>query len=198
MFSINIYLRFALIAFCLVAGVATSILYGVGYGILFLIIGIILLVGYILLGTVQSAAALVEKQQFDKAEKRLNLTFKPNWLYSVNRAYFYLTKGMLCFHLKRNEEGEQYLQKARDIGLQSDNEKAMVALQLANINGSRGKWNAAKLQMRAIKDLKVTEPQLKDQIKQFEKAMTNRGLMNAGRKGQVFQAGGKRRRPKMR
>jgi hypothetical protein len=45
----------------------------------------------------------------------------------------------------------------------------------------------------------VTEPQLKEQIVQFEKAMKNQGAMRVSQhrhRGSVMQPGGKRRRPK--
>lgn len=198
MFTINIYLRFAIIGICLLAGIATSILYGIGYGILFFIIAIIFIVGYFLLGTVQSAAQLVQEMKFLEAEKRLALTVKPNWLFKANRAYYFLIKGMVAIQLKRTEEGEKHLQRAQDIGLAGDNEKGMVSLQLANLAASKGKWNIAKLHHRNMKDLKITEPSLKEQVVQFQKALSNRGVMKAGNRGQTFQPGGKRRRPRAR
>ena len=60
----------------------------------------------------------------------------------------------------------------------------------------------AQLHLNKLKGLSITEPQLKDQVKQFEKAMKNRGVAKAaGRAGinpMRMNPGGKRRRPKMR
>ncbi len=202
MFTINIYLRFAIIASCLVGGVLLAFAYGFWYAFPFLLIGIILLAGYFLLGTVQSAAQLIQSSRFEEAEKRLNLTFKPNWLYTANRAYFNMIKGTLATYKKDNDLAQQYFNKAQEIGVPSDNEAAMLELQLANIAATKNKWQQAKIHFRKLKDLKVTEPQLKEQIKQFEKALKNRGAMKAaGRAGHnpmTMNPGGKRRRPKMR
>jgi len=203
MYTINIYLKFAIIAVCFILGIFTSIAYGIGYGILFLLIGLGFLASYIFLGTVQSAAQLVQAGDVDEAEKRLNLTLKPDWLYVTNRAYYYLMHGTVSLQKGNTDKAEEWFAKAETLELPSDNEKAMVQLQLASINANKGKWKAAQLHFRNVKKLKVTEPQMKDQIKQFEKMINNRGSikqaqrMNRG-KGMPIKPGGKRRRPKIR
>jgi len=202
MFTINIYTKLVLIAVTLLAGIGLTIAYGLGYGILFLLVGIGLLASYILLGTVQSAAQLVQESKFEEAEKRLDMTLKPEWLYSANRAYYNMIKGTLAASRKDNESAEKYFAKAQSIGVPSDNETAMLELQLANIAATKNKWNQAKLHYKKLKGLKVTEPQLKEQIQQFEKALKQRGAIKAaGRAGMNpmrMNPGGKRRRPKMR
>ena len=203
MFSINIYVKFAIIAVCFGLGIFTSVAYGIGYGILFIIIGLIFLASYIFLGTVQSAAQLVQAGDVDGAEKRLALTWKPNWLYVTNRAYYYIMKGTVAMQKNQKEVAKEWFQQAENLELPSDNERAMVQLQLASINANEGKWNAAKLHFRNAKKFKVTEPQMKEQMKQFEKMISNRGSikqaqrMNRG-KGMPIKPGGKRKRPKIR
>ena len=152
------------------------------------------------MGTVQSAAQLVEAQDFDGAEKRINMTLKPEWLYATNRAYYYILKGSVAFQKKDNANGEIYFKKAQEIDLPSDNERAMVQLQLANLSASKGKWGEAKLYHKELKSLKVTEPQLKAQIEQFNQVMNQRGQMKhmQGGQGGMVQGKSKRRRPKMR
>lgn len=177
MFTINIYVRFALIGLFLGGGILLTIFQGFWYAFPLLLIGIALLAGYILLGTVQSTAQLVQDQQFDEAEKRLGLTLKPEWLYKTNRAFFYMIKGTLAMNRKDHTAAEEWLTKAQSIELPSDNEKAMVLLQLANINVSKNKWTKAKAIFQEMKKLKVTEPVMKDQIKMFEKALSQRGQM---------------------
>lgn len=206
MFTINIYLRFALIAICLVGGIVATFLAGFVWSWLPLLIGIALLVGYILLGTVQSASGLMQAGDFIGADKRLDLTIKPDWLYVTNRAYYYILKGTIASQLHKDwAKAEQYLTKAESLELPSDNEKAAVKLQLANIAATRNKWKEAKLIFRDMKDLKVTEPSIKEQIKQFEKAIAQSGQMKAAQRmggrrggGMIMNPGGKRRRPKMR
>ena len=69
MFTINIYLKLGLIALCLVGGIVLTIFEGFIYSWPFFLVGIILLVSYLLLGTVASAANLVQTMDFDGAEK---------------------------------------------------------------------------------------------------------------------------------
>jgi len=202
MFTINIYLKFALIGLCLVGGTILAFTISFWYAFPFLLIGLGLLASYILLGTVQSSAEMVQSMNFVEAEKRMNLTWKPEWLYKTNRAFYYMLKSTLAMNRKDNDEAEQWLAKAQSIELPSDNEKAMVELQLASINANKGKWKAAQMHHRNLKNLNITEPQLKAQVKEFDKVISQRGTikqatrMNRGK--MPIKPGGKRRRPKMR
>ncbi len=199
MFTIPIYLRFALIGLTLIGGIVLAILFGFWYAFPFFLIGIVLLVGYIFLGTVQSAAQLMQETNLLGAEKRLNLTLKPQWLYSTNRAYYYMIKGGIAMQFKRNEEAEELLIKAQETGLPSDNERAMVHLQLANLAVTKDNLQAARNHLREAKQQKVTEPQIKEQVAEFTKALKNQGAMKKLRhrhRGSMMQPGGKRRRPR--
>ncbi len=202
MFTINIYLRFALIALFLGGGIVLAFLFGFWYAFPLLLLGLAFLIGYILLGTVQSAAVLLQEGDFDAAEKRLDLTLKPAWLYSTNRAYFYMLKGSLAMSRQDMDESEAWLLKAKEVEVPTENERAMLELQLANIMASRDRWKAAKLHYRNAKKMKITEGAIKEQLQQFEKALSNRNQMKAaarqGHRGNPMQPGGKRRRPKLR
>ncbi len=203
MFSINIYLRFALIALFLGGGIALAFIFGFWYAFPLLLIGLALLVGYVLLGTVQSAAMMLQTGDIDDAEKRLNLTLTPRLLYSTNRAYYFMLKGSMAMARKDMDESEEWLLKAKDVKVPTENERAMLELQLANIMVSRDRWKQAKIHFRNAKKMKVTEPQIKEQLLQFEKALNNRNQMKSasrmqGHRGMPMQPGGKRRRPKMR
>jgi tetratricopeptide (TPR) repeat protein len=201
MFIINIYLKLALIVVFLGGGIILTILNGFVWSWPLLLIGILLLISYILLGTVASAANLIQTLDFEGAKKRLNLTLSPKLLYVTNRAFYYIMNGSIMMNTGDTNGAEEEFNKALDLKLPTENEKAMVLLQLANINATKNKWNAAKLHFREAKKLKVTEGQLKEQMNQFEKALSNRGQAQAqgmGRKGQQMRPSNKRRRPKMR
>jgi tetratricopeptide (TPR) repeat protein len=136
--------------------------------------------------------------QFAEAEARLKWTLWPRLLYVTNRAFYYIMKGSIAANLNRPDEAESYFEQAKDLKLPSDNERALIYLQLANIKANQGKWTAAKAYFQQVKKLNVTENMLKDQIKQFEKAINQSGNMVHLRSGQGMMPGGKRRRPKMR
>lgn len=205
MFTIDYRLRIALIVLLIGGGVILGFTWGWGYASLFLIAGLVLLAGYIFLGTVASAAKLMQAQDFEGTEKRLNWTLKPEWLYATNRAMFYMMKGTIAMQRKDNKEAEAYLKKAENIEVPTDNERAMIQLQLANIAAQKGSWNQVKLHVKNLKELSVSEPMIKEQIKQLEMAIKNKGQIKAaqrmgmgGQKGGFRNPGGKRRRPKMR
>lgn len=207
MFTINIYLRFALMGLLIIGGIVLSFIPGFGfwYALPLLLVGISLLVGYLLLGTIQSAAQFMQTNDFEACEKRLNLTMFPRLLYSTNRAYYYMIKGSIEMSRKNLAKGEEYLKIAESINVPTDNEKAMLQLQLANIAASKNNWKKAQLHFRTAKQLKVTEEAVKEQLRMFEKALANSGQVKAaarmGKQGtQMMRQGqgkSKRRRPKM-
>ena len=197
MFTINIYLKFAIIAVSLIGAIVLTATVSFWYALPFYLIGLGFLASYIFLGTIQSSAQLMEQMDFVAVEKRLSLTWKPNWLYVTNRAFYYIIKGSMALNLKRTDEAEEWFQRASGLKLPSDTERAMVYLQLANINANKGKWQQAKSYFQQVKKMKVTEPNIKEQIKQFEKVFSQRGQLKHARSGQM-QMSKKRSRPRMR
>ena len=200
MFIINIYLRFALIGLGIIGGLILSLTLGFWYGFPFILAGIILLVGYFIMGTVQSASQFIQYQDFEGAQKRLNLTIAPKMLYEPNQAAYYLINGMLCVQRQEFEEGEKLMLKAATFKMLGDNEKSSIYLQLANIHGNKQRWTIALNYLKKAKEYKVTEPQLKEQIAQTDKALQQRGQMQAAmRMGNGFRTGGsKRKQPRVR
>ncbi|MBK7477854.1 MAG: hypothetical protein IPN74_06410 [Haliscomenobacter sp.] len=205
MLTINIYLRFALIALSIIGGIALAFAFGFWYAFPFFLAGLVLILGYILLGTVQSAAQFMQATDLEATEKRLNLTLSPKLLYVTNRAYYYLIKGSVAMAQKRTEEGEAWLRKAQGLKLPTDNERAMIELQLASVHLNKSRWKQAEVHMRNLKQMRITEPTIKEQIAQMEKVLQQQGqLKAAGRMGGMkggqmpLKPGSKRRRPPIR
>ena len=201
MFIIPPYIRFALIAAGLVGGIALWIAFGFWYGFPFLLAGIILLLGYIFLGTVGPAAKAVQLQDFDRGEKLLNLTLKPEWLYSANRAFYYMMRGTIALSRKDLNAAEGWLKKADTIDVPTANEKAMLKLQLAQIEANRRNFPAAKKYLKAARETNVKLPQIVEQMDMLDTALKQSGQVKAaqrmGKEGhQMMSRGGKRRRPK--
>ncbi len=203
MFTIPPYVRFALIALCLIGGIALWASLGVWYGIFFVITGIILFVGYVLLGTVAPAAKAIQVQDFDGAEKMLNLTLKPEWLYSANRAFYYMMKGNIALARKDINGGEVWLRKAEQIDIPTPTEKATLHFQLAQIEYQRKNFSAAKKYLAKAKEANIKIPQIREQIDMMDQALKQSGQVKAaqrmGKQGHGMMArGNKRRRPKNR
>jgi len=204
MFTINIYLKFALIALFLGGGIIIAITQGFWYSFPLILIGIILLVSYILLGTVQSAGTLIQASDFDGAQKRLGLTLKPKWLYVTNRAIFYILQGTISAQTGDQKIAEDYFNKSLELKLPTDNERAMVLIQLASIHANRQNMTGAKNYIAQAKKLKITEAQIKEQLVLIDKgikqnAASMKQARSMGKQGMhAMRPGGKRRRPKSR
>ena len=201
MFIIPPYIRFALIAAGILGGIALWVAFGFWYGFPFLLAGLILLAGYIFLGTVGPAAKAVQLQDFDRGEKLLNLTLKPEWLYSANRAFYYMMRGTIALSRKDLNAAEGWLKQADSIDVPTANEKAMLKLQLAQIEANRRNFGAAKKYLKAAKETNVKLPQIVQQIEMLDNALKQSGQVKAaqrmGKEGhQMMTRGGKRRRPR--
>lgn len=205
MFTINIYLRFALIAGGILGGIALWFAPGFGfwYGFPLLLVGVILLAGYLMLGTIMSTNQLVSKGQLDEAEQRLKLTFFPKWLLGPYRGVYPMTHGAIALQRKDLNSAERWLKQALELGLPSENERGAAMLQLAVIAASKNNRLAAQNHMAELKKMNITEPMLKEQIreldknlKQMQQSMNPSMMALMGGKG--FRPGSKRPRPKMR
>jgi hypothetical protein len=203
MFTINIYLRFALIAGGILGGIALWWAFGFWYGFPFLLTGLVLLLGYILLGTILSTNQLLSQQRLDEAEARLKLTFFPKLLLVGYKGVYYMTLGAVAMQKRDFEAAETWIKKSLQSGLPTDNERAAAKLQLVMISAGKNNIKAAQNHFAELKKLTVTEPMLKEQIKEVEKQLKQAGQtmnpsMMAMMGGKGFRPGSKRRQPKMR
>lgn len=171
MFSINIYLRFALIVGGILGGAALWAAYGFWYGFPFLLTGLILLAGYLMLGTIVSTNMLLGQMRMDEAEQRLGLTWFPQLLLVGYKGVYHMTKATMALHRKDWSTAEGLLKKAISAGLPSDNERGAAMLQLLMINAQKGNHNAIPNQLAELKKLNITESTLKSQIKDVEQQL---------------------------
>ncbi|MBK8424993.1 MAG: hypothetical protein IPL27_02975 [Lewinellaceae bacterium] len=204
MFTINIYLRLALIAGGILSGIVLWAVYGFWYGFPFLLVGIILLIGYLMLGTILSTNMLVSQQRLDEAEQRLKLTFFPKLLLVGYKGVYFMTHGGIAMQKRDFVTAETWVKKALEAGLPSDNERGAALMQMVMIAAGKNNIKAAQSHFADLKKLNITEPTLKEQVKEIEKQLKQAGqgmnpstmAMMGGRNG--FRPGGKRRQPKMR
>jgi hypothetical protein len=203
MFTINIYLRFAIIVGGIVGGITLWATLGFWYGFPFLLVGIVMLAGYLMLGTILSTNQLLAKQQIAEAEARLRLTFFPKLLLVGYKGVYYMTHGAMAMQKRDFNTAEMWIKKSLASGLPTENERATAMLQLVIIYAGKNNFKAAQTQFAELKKLNVTEPMLKEQIKEVEKQLKQAGqAMNPSIMGMMggkgFRPGGKRRQPKMR
>lgn len=204
MFIIPPYIRLALIAVGIIGGIALWAAFGFWYGFFLILAGLILLLGLVFLGTVGPAAQALQTGDFDKAEQVLKLTPNPKWLYATNKAYYYMLKGSIALGRKDMVAGEQYLKMAEAVDVPTDNERAMLQIQLAQIALNKGRVQEARTHFKKAQACKITEGAIKDQFRQLEQVMNQTGQIKAAQRmgmqsGQAMTPGkSKRRRPKMR
>ena len=199
MFTINIFLRFALIVGSIIAGIVLTTLYGFWYAFPLYLVALILLVGYLMVGTVQSASQLMQAQDMEGAKKRLSLTFFPKLLFGPGRSAYYMLKGTFAMQGKDYEGAKGMFKESENSKYTSDNEKAMIYLQQANLAAVKGNYREAATLVKKADELKVTESMIKDQVKQFKQALGKSGQLNMQNRMAMSQRGGsKQRRPKMR
>ena len=198
--SINIYLRFGLIVGGFLLFAILWAAYGFWYGFPFVLIAIVLLVGYILLGTIQSSAMMLQAGDMAGAEQRLKLTFFPKLLFYANRSVYFMLHSTIAMQKQEWDAAESWIKQAVAAGLPTDNEKAVAYFQLANLAGRKNNWNMAQKHIDNLKALpNVTEPMIKEQVREFEKALSQRHMMKPGMMQMGgFRPGGKRPRPKAR
>lgn len=101
----------------------------------------------------------------------------------------------------KTEEAEQLFSKAQSLKLPSDNEKAMILIQMINIHIQKNKWTQATNAHRELKALNLTTDIFKDQIKMIDEAIKQQGkvkMMHTMDQRSMFRPGGKRRMPRMR
>ncbi len=201
MLRLNIYVKFALIALCLIGGAVLAYLYGFWYAFPILLIGVLLLVSYFLLGTVQSAAEFVERQDFEGARRRLKLTLFPRLLYKTNRAFYYIIHGTIALAEGKRDEAEEFFKRAEGIKLHTDDEKAMVYMQLATIYATKSQWNKGLKYYRELKKLHITQKIIKEQVAQLDRVFQQGSLLKnpaMRRHMKQMRPGGKKRRPRLR
>ena len=199
MLKLDIYVRFALIAASIVLGIALAVWQGFWYGFPFFLVAVVLLIGYVLLGTIRSASELLQEQRVDEAEARLAMTKYPQYLFPANRAYYYMLKANIALTRKDAKLAEKHLRRASQFDMPSENEKAVIEVQLANLAAQKGAWQEVNKRIQSIRKLKVTEPMVMEQVTMLDKAYRNRGnLKTAQRMGMSRGQGSKRRRPRAR
>ena len=158
MFTINIYLRFALIAGGILSGIVLWAVYGFWYGFPFLLVGIILLIGYLMLGTILSTNMLVSQQRLDEAEQRLKLTFFPKLLLVGYKGVYFMTHGGIAMQKRDFVTAETWVKKALEAGLPSDNERGAALMQMVMIAAGKNNIKAAQSHFADLKKLNITEP----------------------------------------
>lgn len=162
---------------------------GMAWSWLFYVPGLILLIGYILFGTIGPASKALQAGDFDKAQNLLDKTWKPNWMIKFNRGTFFFIKGTIATQKKQFQEAEDFMKQALDIGLPSDDFTGQVLLVLAQIAGSKNRRTQAKNYIREAKQLNIKEPVVLQAINDVEKQLKSLPKNMRAHSHQAYQMG---------
>lgn len=112
----------------------------------------------------------IRLQNMEKAMKHLNRIKQPQYLIKTQRAYYYYLKGLTGSQTAGMGETEKMFRKALEIGLRSDQDKAIAKMNIGAICMGKGKKREAQNLLNEAKKLDKNGI-LGEQIKMLKKQM---------------------------
>ncbi len=165
------YIRFILIGLLLALGVVFHYMEGLSSAWYLYVAALVLIATHFLFGHVWVAFAQLKKGDIDKSERLLSVTTHPNWLLKGHRAYYFFTKGMIELQRKQMKVSEQHLQRAVDLGLRTNNDKALANLNLAHIAFVEKRFQDAHQRLQTTKTFNSNDLMIKENVHKMEIAL---------------------------
>lgn len=159
--------RYAIIAIALVLLIWTiyvqvyEISAMVAFGIAYVVYG------YFKEGTVILAAREYHKKDYDKTERLLLEIKNPDRLKKSRRGYYEFMFGNIELKRENFLKAETHFQIASRFQLKNENEKALVLVQLANLNIRKKEFDKSQAYIDIAKDLKIS-PRVNNIIEKIE------------------------------
>lgn len=133
-------------------------MYGkVSYLLIASMISLFVLWDYIQRGTVPITMNYIYKNKFPEANKSIKFVTNIKRLNKTNRAKYFLAKGLIAHNEDDYSEANENLEKALEIPLKSDSDKAMAILALSDIAIIQKQTSKARAIFQQLKDLKVNK-----------------------------------------
>ncbi len=162
-------LRYALIFMVLALGVMLHWQLGFANAWYMYLAGIILLGTHFMFGSVWTAFHALKKGKPEQAEKILGFTQFPELLVRRNRAYYHFTYGMIALQRKAFDMAEEHLKKANALQLDTANDRALAALNLAHLYYVKQNPEECHRFLQQAKQEKANDLMIKDQIEKLER-----------------------------
>ena len=141
-----------------------------GYITLF---GVALIVwGYFKNGTVYLAWRAVKKEQFEKAERILNQVRYPELLKKEQRGFYHFARGLIEANRNNSDAAYRNLSDALKFGVRTENNIAIINLNLAGLDFEQGKINEAKEHIKMARTMKYS-PALESELLKMEEKINN-------------------------
>ena len=136
--------------------------------------GVVILLTHFLFGNVSLAFGKLNKGQVDEAEDLLLQIKRPDWLLKRHRAYYYFTLGMIALQKKQSGFGEQHLKQALDLGLRTNTDNALAALNIAHVNFVKKNYKVAEEYRLKSLSFQSDDLMIKENLQKLEGALKGR------------------------
>ncbi len=104
----------------------------------------IVIAGHLGTGTVWPASKQLSAGNFEEAERLLKQIKKPNWLMRYYKSNYHFMMGIIKLAKKEYAEGDRLLKRSLEIGLKSENSRALAFLNLAHSSFLQGQYQESK------------------------------------------------------
>ncbi len=167
-----------------------------GWGITFILVTALIILSFFRNENIIMALYHMRTGKQDKAWKALNRIKAPQYLPKKQHAYVLYLRGMLGLQQDMGfAKSEQFIRKALQMGLRTDQDKAVAKMQLAGICMQTGRKNEAKTLLNDAKKLDKNN-MLKEQLDMMKKQMGMVASRNQMRMAQMQK--GRKKTPKRR
>ncbi len=155
-------IRFVVIAFFLICGLATIFL-GVGGlpTIAFWGTSLILLIGHFRHGSILQVLHALRSQEIEKAKELLQTIKRPDWLNKRFKGYYYFCLSLIATYSQDLDAADSNAQKALEIGNLPEEEQAILFYNIARAAFEKKKWKKAKKQMEKLMQIPIKDLHLK-------------------------------------
>jgi len=138
------------------------------------LVAVVLVVwGYFRNGTVALAFGKIKKQDFTTAESVLRQTRFPEFLKKEQQGFYHFTLGFIEANKNNSEEAYKQFKDALKFGVKTENNVALINLNLAEIEADRGNVSQAKAHLHIARALKY-DPKLEDEISRIDSKINNK------------------------
>jgi predicted negative regulator of RcsB-dependent stress response len=107
-------------------------------------------------GTVLLASEAFKKKQYDQARSLLADIKNPNYLRKKRRNYYEFISGNLDLQLLDYESAERHFQIASLLPFRRKSDKALIFVNLANLNLRKKDYDRVKVYLEKVKELDVS------------------------------------------
>ena len=122
-------------------------------------------------GNVWAAFNMLKRGRIKQAKTLLRQVRRPELLAKRHRAYYHFTSGMIALQENQLDQGKVHLGKALDLGLQTNNDRAMVCLNLAHIHFVGKNKEQTRHFLEEARKANPTDLMIKENLDKLEKAL---------------------------